>query len=725
MEENEDEDEIDERSDEDGGSRGMGRKRGREEPYERKVQRVEPVERRAEENDPPSEEAIVFREGRTTLRDRRPLRWIIHPGHLAGDGWHIVAALLVEPELRVAIVVLTEIRALWMARGSFEAFLPRALERLTELHDTAPAPSTIAKQRKKRGYNAAGLHHRAIRHWAETTALLESIAESGISFERIVLVPGLECWEEIDNPYLPARRLVEENNALVGIQPGDFVGMTQASTSCVARWLHVSRGNTIDLLRLRLAPVTMDGATEAIANALRAHLARVPRGYRVLVVMMRKADENRQHNTTLAIFQQLLELVRSINTRESGYYILPLGGSAARTHSDETGVPIPSADCILPPFNMFSLLEQLDRRAEPARTTRSLVAEFWRVLAGMENVCLFGGRSGSLDIAAFMGVRRIYCFDVLQMKESFVVTDAPGDWAADDGNIRLFLTWRLMTIGFLDHQTHLLAPDSVRAFLAGQDQDPAALGRTVLPDLGYDEVFRVARANELTAVSNAGVITSSRRRWALLMYLATQFPSIEAFFPGQGGGAPTPPPGPAPYDLDADATERQSRNTCGVRASWNAGAYAAGRRDALTRGFIYAEEDELPIDSSSDDIRESLDERQSDVSIVESTPDLAALVTGYRNHDFVGEQIEALTPVQRLLPLVQFAARERPAATFVLNTRANGANSLSAARGGLHWIAVHVTRDGTGRLQFRFADSAGHGREHYRTLFDRLHAILH
>ncbi|MCH9684360.1 MAG: hypothetical protein K0V04_23195 [Deltaproteobacteria bacterium] len=638
-----------------------------------------------------------------------------------------MAALLFEPELRVAVVVLTEICTLWDRSGrAFEAFRDPALARLAELHAALPSTDRIAMAKRKRAYNAAGQAHRAVRHWQETIALLEGIWESGVDLRRIVLVPGMERWVEIDNPYRVARVLVAEQNARVGIQPGDVVGVTQSSTSCVARWLHENARDAIERLRNTLAPSRAKGSGQRLREGLLAHIGRWPG--RVLLVLMRRADENRQHNTTLDMFMRLAAAVEAYNRgkpREEQYLIVPLGNRAARSPSDESGVAIPEPrGCLAAPFNMYRLIEQLDRRALPARATRSLVAEFWRVVADLERFSVFGGRSGSLDIAAFMGVPHVFCFDRIQAARNFTVGEQ-GAWAADDGNIRLFLTWRLMTIGFLDDE-HRLDPRGLGSFLARERRAPNELGALVLSDLGYATCFRaLADPTDLAPVSNAGPIARRKRRWALLLYdFPGDFPSIEEFFGGGGGGHLGM--APRPYDLQQDATEPQDRNTCGVRAAWNAGAYQAGRVDALMRGFVYTDDAELPIDYPSDAVRRDLDERNGRaVGIVENMPDLARLVRLYRAGDLDAAQVRALSPIRQAVELCRFAQRQVAAATFVINTGACGAGSLSAARGGLHWIAVHVTRTMAGRLQFRYADSAGHGPGRYRALFDRLNDVLH
>src|ERR1019366_4782380 len=119
----------------------------------------------------------------------------------------------------------------------------------------------------------------------------------------------------------------------------------------------------------------------------------------------------------------------------------------------------------------------------------------------------------NLDLAAFMGMRHVFCFD----EHGSVF---------DHANIRLALTCRLLTVGFLDQNFH----DDLVAFLSDKPQDPSQLAGLVTAEQGYRPALVLDFNLTLAPLEKPG--GDPGKRWARLLY--EDFPPREEFFTAPG-----------------------------------------------------------------------------------------------------------------------------------------------------------------------------------------------
>jgi hypothetical protein len=448
-----------------------------------------------------------------------------------------VAALLLDPDVRLVIVTHKEVAELWLqVQSDAQAFLKAALPKLDQAFK--------GRNQEERGDRQASPTQRLFAQWQQVISLIELLEESSVESRRYQMIAHHpEEWLAIDNPYSPAVRSVK--NSGCGIAAGHIAGLTWCSTSIIAWALHGDLGGTVDLLRKSLAPDTT-GAGKGFREVLDKVLFGLPKEVRIIYLMTRCADENMQHNTTLGLVRQLLECVAHHNTygTRRQYRVVPLEphivlkygqkGSAegAKISLDEIRQKLNEklgAEILLPSLSFFAWIEKLDKRPWPQLATRSLITELWRCVAEDPRTGgLFGGRSGSLDIAAFMGVRPILCFDELT--------------EIDYGNIRLLLTWRLMDIVNLTPKGHLISRGEIERFLRGEPQDVSAFPKMASASKGYHPALEVGEEPELGALGNAGPIVKKLTYlyWALLLYRQGEFPSAEAFFGGGGSSSSSP-----------------------------------------------------------------------------------------------------------------------------------------------------------------------------------------
>jgi uncharacterized protein (DUF2267 family) len=239
---------------------------------------------------------------------------------------------------------------------------------------------------------------RLVTHWQQTLALLELFWQSAISKHRYWVIPFTKEHTGIDNPYGPAANSVIEASELqdrdewrahtgdpvTQMNRNDFVGITQSSTSAIVQALYADFETTMATLRARLAPEENEEFCAKVAKLVKDCL---PKEQRVLLVQLRFSHENKKHNTTLNQLREILNVVNQHNKKKPGqpYVVRPLGTHVAGEQSQK--LPLTKADLraykkiLLPGFDLFGSLDEIDKRTYPVMSRRSLIAEFWRQIA--------------------------------------------------------------------------------------------------------------------------------------------------------------------------------------------------------------------------------------------------------------------------------------------------------------------------------------------------------
>lgn len=455
-------------------------------------------------------------------REQTVLRWLIHPAVLAGDLWHIASALVCDSSTRLVAVVHQEIYEAYLGASSLEHFLARGETTLAAVRSNMESAPRPPRPRK------ADAGRRLDDSWMQTMALLELLSESGVDARRYWVIPFHKEYDATADPYQPAAKAVLHAGKLKDVggwrartgdpvpfmARGDFVGITQSSTSVIAHHLHSRGDDALTLIRDTLAPEPRQEHVLEIQEIVKKVL---PPESRVLLVSCRVATENKSYNTTLSQLKRVLRMVARYNeTHERPYLVRPMGlevaSSKKSTAIDEIeqlrsfrvspGAATPDgAKCLLPAYDLLRNLQAIDRGARVRLCRRSLITEFWRQVAATGSASLIGGRSGSVDVAAFMGVR---C--------------ASWDFGQPDhDHQRLCLTHRVM--GIVDLLQRKPDTAALEAFLEETPMPRAWLDR-ISASTGFRTVHRFRHRKHLprAAVQRTMTASNKARGWALLLF---------------------------------------------------------------------------------------------------------------------------------------------------------------------------------------------------------------
>ncbi len=299
-----------------------------------------------------------------------PERWMIHPGAMTGDLWHLVAALHFDPKLRLLVV--------WNRANEKDDLQANAL---LDLVDRL----------------GLGVGDRVLRH-------------------SVNMGPGASVGNR-DARVLGAERVAD---AISGHRRGiPLVGHTWASTSVLtqAALRGGYRPNRVpDALRDLFTEATAASTDFARYRAAfdaycLGWLRRLQPGTHYILVNMRWTGEhgqNPQHNITQPRFNQIVDLAQWLtNMAGKPTEVIRVGrpelldrencgwlaGPGAR---DTAAVDIYCDDRANAPTGLHQQI----------LTNKLYQPYFWRqVVASGRRASLIGGRSGGMDIASFLGVR--------------------------------------------------------------------------------------------------------------------------------------------------------------------------------------------------------------------------------------------------------------------------------------------------------------------------------
>lgn len=301
---------------------------------------------------------------------RRESAFLILPGNYSGDSWACAAAMLLDPDIELVLASKTE---------------------LGEDESPEQAPT-----------NFDGIAQQFL-NFVKGVRGIERLDQ------RLILKSG--GLGQHGNASAVAKEVAQAISGRIGVQADPVCGWTFASTSVIMRY--AEQHGIAALHRALIAGfceqhAPFDQLVKAIADLGPCVLLNMRVGHR---------GNHPQHNMTETIYGQLRKQITAC-----GLKIVRVGTYQSGTETPEaqwmTGLRPDRGDGEL--VNFFEKGKFTDRRH---------VAYFWSQVATLRNVVgIIGGRSGSLDIAALMGVRTL-CWDIIE---------------ADDGGYHEFLRQLLM-----------------------------------------------------------------------------------------------------------------------------------------------------------------------------------------------------------------------------------------------------------------------------------------
>jgi hypothetical protein len=286
-----------------------------------------------------------------------PNRWLIHPGAMTGDLWHIAAAMLINANLNLVVVWNRanpgddrNANALIDLLDSLGIAQARVLRQTSQLAAAASIGNEQARQegvqrvRNERGATIVG------HTWASTSVVVERAFPGGAG---------------------PAQQLLSNQYANALAASGQFQANQAAYAGYSLNWIAA------------LAPATQ-----------------------YVLVNMRWTGlhgQNPQHNITQARFAQIVARAAAFTAAGRATQVIRIGVPEIFAPADcgwaagAAGIPV-DIFCDAPgaPAGLDNII----------RGNKLFQAYFWQqVAAAGANFHLVGGRSGGMDIASFMGVR--------------------------------------------------------------------------------------------------------------------------------------------------------------------------------------------------------------------------------------------------------------------------------------------------------------------------------
>jgi hypothetical protein len=400
-------------------------------------------------------------------------------------------------------------------------------------------------------------------------------------------------------------------------------------------------------------------------------------GKQVILLNRRSGDVNKQHNTTDGIENQLKEL-------------------AAQKNMFVLGVATPDYK----PGDIDLFDSQSLRKNEFVDKRRT--AYFWKRVSELPGVYgLIGGRSGSMDIAAFMGMN-VFSWD----------ENRPDD----EQYLRLLQTYPLMSIGWVDEESRntagayeKLLPRHVSAWL--EDKKKRIWPRISKLD---DKVVRRlegagVRAHYLRG--SAGLPGAAPRGSKKPPPSVKKPPSSKTSSQPErritdGSRGLLTPHENVGRGITRLACLRQDHNTCGQRAAYNALAFKYCRGDHAKATGLMCDYDrihrfgKMPVDVYDDAVRAFLDSvvGGTDIPLVWSLDHVQQMLVD-----------ETLIADDGDLALCGFLRRQRQTVQVVINTNAmvnlSDMEEIQEARAISHYVAAELSWTQDNRLRIVFVDS--------------------
>jgi osmotically-inducible protein OsmY len=278
-----------------------------------------------------------------------PVKYLVLPGNYSGDSWACVAAMLLDPTIHVILT----------AKDSLED-----LAESTDYDKIAAQFLEFAKQ-------------------------TEGVTNVN---DRLHVTVGGMGQQGSDSAVASQATQAITDHKKADADP--LIGWTFSSTSVIMR-----AAERMGVAALRS---TLVGAFTAKSEAYDALVGRIASQGPCVLLNMRvgRPGNHPQHNMTKTIYSQLKKQITS-----AGFKIVRIG-----TYQNSTWTPKAQWMQDLKEDNGDGILIEIFPSGE--RADRRHTSYFWASVAKLPDVLgVMGGRSGSLDIAAFMGVRT-FCWDI-------------------------------------------------------------------------------------------------------------------------------------------------------------------------------------------------------------------------------------------------------------------------------------------------------------------------
>jgi hypothetical protein len=287
--------------------------------------------------------------------------YLNHPGGYSGDVWHLVAALVLDSRVRVIMTIGSDAKELEVSPGLLDY------------------------------YESLGLRHRII-VYRET---------GNISGKR-------QPWYVDETPVGKAdasqhRSFAEHSLNKDAKQARGRVHWVYSSTSVIMRAVErLGRAEAIKRLQEALRGRLSEEQSGIIATEARKVLATcgVGRGKKVLFINVRDAKYNSEHDLDAGRLRLILQGAKA---RNATVYLLGRKPEWLKSYIKQ------QPEAFAGHFDVFDIKKLLKTPA----CEQQITACFWAVMAqeGGADIGFVGGRSGSTDIAAFMGFR-VLCWDI-------------------------------------------------------------------------------------------------------------------------------------------------------------------------------------------------------------------------------------------------------------------------------------------------------------------------
>lgn len=251
---------------------------------------------------------------------------------------------------------------------------------------------------------------------------LDFYADCKVSGSRVITELIANTPRQGPQAFAAGRWIVSE----ISVEEAPPCGMTFAATSIL---MNAVEQLGIGEVRARL----VSAFTGSVDSRLAAEIDRkinVVKGSPCVILNMRLGGYHPEHDVTEGIFRQITEFAQS-----HGLRLICAGGAPPRDWKRAPGVKIEVLDV----YKYADLTDNIAKQVDLRHT-----AYLWKCVAEQKNCFgIIGGMSGSLDIAAYMGVRTL-CWDVAL--EDDVLTVKLKNSAEKQDRIRLLLSYPFMSI---------------------------------------------------------------------------------------------------------------------------------------------------------------------------------------------------------------------------------------------------------------------------------------
>jgi hypothetical protein len=394
--------------------------------------------------------------------------WLILPGAMSGDMWHIAASLILEPNAQLLMEVdplffdLYE-RMHHYRSGPFKATAYIKEPLVTDYNIFLEKEGLINPDQKTGKGTSQSLFDVTKRlrqhikmskkHYQDTHP--ESTPEMKATthlFDTLLKYMASEnsTMRLLETSDVPVDRyhLVENRGNLTSTEGSfhsraidaviahpqwrnisGYIGTHNAASAIVGKYLQKDMPGTCKKISSTMGKITRPEVINRVHAMIEETIKTPTPNSRVLLLNMRCAPYNRHQNVTISMLHQLLERMTAYNkTHDDKLYIRPLGAFTTQNIGAQEDIDkIRLADFvagytrdhpdapILPPIDFYGRLASLEPTVDTRMTDPASIMEFWRQAAKEPSIAgVIGGRSGGLHIAsyAFADPKRILAWDI-------------------------------------------------------------------------------------------------------------------------------------------------------------------------------------------------------------------------------------------------------------------------------------------------------------------------